>query len=294
MTDIVQPATTKTFVQLLKDNTTKALAILAMLGTLLPTLLPGHPSLVTWYTAMVLLLGVGLHALLASPFCADVRPGWKTGSFWAALVTIVAAVAASAADLQVPGHPGVSKYAGIIVALLASAGYSAVRAKTKDSAFPSGNGGAAVSLLVLVGFCSSLAVTPGCATISPLLPTAIVYVQDATLVLETIDTFVKAYFSMTPDPTHEVKVENAIARARSALDAALRIIHGSQKLDDAQIDAAFADFKVAYTDLLTMTDFLGVHPIDRGQVLAKSQKELQVPEPLIMVRLAAHQAAASK
>src|SRR5687767_9504873 len=86
-----------------------------------------------------------------------------------------------------------------------------------------------------------MAIPVGCATISSKLPIVISAVTDGMMVLDTIEAFVRQFFGKHPAPETQQKVEIAIARARGALSTALRTAHGAEKLDRAEIDAAFTD-----------------------------------------------------
>jgi len=119
--------------------------------------------------------------------------------------------------------------------------------------------------------------TPSCATVVSALPAVISAVVDGALVLDTIASFIRRYFAERPNPDALAKVEIAIARARAALDAALRIAQGAQKLDQAKIDEAFADFRVAYQELLILVQPFG---ISSGDKMAATPGGLQVPAPL--------------
>jgi hypothetical protein len=98
------------------------------------------------------------------------------------------------------------------------------------------------------------------------------------MVLDSIQTFVDTYFRLKPNQDLQSKVADAMARTRSALNAALRISQGAEKLDQAKIDEAFADFRRAYADLLVLLGPLGVQ--QQGGSLKATPGGLAVPEPL--------------
>lgn len=128
---------------------------------------------------------------------------------------------------------------------------------------------------------ASLTAAPGCATVASLLPGVIAAVTDGMMVLDTLELFIKRYFDSRPTAPGRDKLEMFAARARSALNAALRAAHGAEKLDQAQIDAAFAEFRVAYTELLALLEPLGVKTSpDIDRPLAAGPNTLFVPEPL--------------
>ncbi|MES1205011.1 MAG: hypothetical protein ABUS79_03660 [Pseudomonadota bacterium] len=128
---------------------------------------------------------------------------------------------------------------------------------------------------------SAALAAPGCATVATYLPTVIAAVTDGALVLDTIDKFVDRYFESRPNPDLQKKADIAIARTRSALDAALRIAAGTKDLNEAQVDAAFAEFRIAYTDLMALLGPLGV---SSGNALRATPGGLTVPEPLALAR----------
>jgi hypothetical protein len=126
-----------------------------------------------------------------------------------------------------------------------------------------------------------LFVTPGtlgCAVV-PYLPTVIAAVTDANMILDGIEKFVERFFAAKPDSVLQAKVEIAVARTRGALNLALRSAQGVEKLDQAQIDAAFVDFKIAYQELLALTAPLGV---SSGPALRAVPGGLNVPEPMAL------------
>lgn len=132
-------------------------------------------------------------------------------------------------------------------------------------------------LIVLVAVAPSFS---GCAAIVSNLPNVIAAVQDGELIVDAIKEFADLYFVQHPDAAKQAEVMKAVAKARVALDAALRLADGAGKLDQAQIDAAFADFRVAYQDLTSLVGPLGVSV--QGQRLARAGAGLVVPEPLAL------------
>jgi len=138
----------------------------------------------------------------------------------------------------------------------------------------------ALNLAVVVG-----AVVPsqGCAAIVSALPAVISAVTDASLVLSTIESFVNTYFAQPAhvDLEKQKAVNLAITRARTSLDAALRIAHGAEKLDQAKVDEAFAEFKIAYTELIGMVDSIGIKSGPEKRMMA-GPNTLTVPEPLAL------------
>jgi hypothetical protein len=137
-----------------------------------------------------------------------------------------------------------------------------------------------LATILILGLTLSMG-TIGCATIAANLPNVIAAVLDSQMILDSISTVVDAYFKVKPNADQEKKVLTAMARARSALNAALRAAQGAEKLDQAQIDDAFKDFREAYTELLALTGPLGVTA--QGKTFkAAPGGGLIVPEPLAL------------
>lgn len=120
---------------------------------------------------------------------------------------------------------------------------------------------------------------PGCAAVVSALPAVVAAVTDAALVVDSIERFVTRYFVAKPDPARQKDVEAALARARAALDVALRVAQGAEKLDQQQVDAAFAEFRLAYEELLVLVKPLGV---SSGEALRATPGGLAVPEPMAL------------
>lgn len=129
---------------------------------------------------------------------------------------------------------------------------------------------------------SSFMVTAtGCASVVSSLPMIIAAVQDGMIVVDTIARFADSYFAKHPGGAiNPEKVHAAIERSRLALDAALRAAQGVDKLDQAQVDNAFAEFKLAYTDLIALVAPMGIAA--SGDRMMASQGGLTVPTPLAM------------
>lgn len=121
----------------------------------------------------------------------------------------------------------------------------------------------------------------GCAAVAGLLPDVIAYVTDGSQILDAIVAFVNNYFVAHPDPVAQAKFTDAMTKARSALNVALRTAQGAKSLDDASVDAAFADFKAAYLDLMTLVKPYGVVQNDLPAAkFTVSKDTLVVPPPL--------------
>jgi hypothetical protein len=135
-------------------------------------------------------------------------------------------------------------------------------------------------LLVLL----SASLTPSCATVQKNLPTVLAYVQDGMLVLDEIARFAPIVFAAHPDPALEAKVDAGLSKARAALDTALRIAQGTTDINQAQLDAAFAEFKQAYLDVTGLLGPYGVSRQGTAMVARGGPKPtLVVPEPLAVI-----------
>lgn len=134
----------------------------------------------------------------------------------------------------------------------------------------------ALSLVLSATLCLA---TIGCAAIVSNLPIVIAAVTDGIMVLDAIEDFVSKYFLARPNKELEDKIATAMARTRSSLNAALRIAKGAEKLDQAKIDEAFAEFRAAYAELLALLTPLGV---TSGPALRATPGGLAVPEPMAL------------
>lgn len=119
----------------------------------------------------------------------------------------------------------------------------------------------------------------GCAALGALLPDVITYVTDGTAIIDTIASFLNTFFLAHPDPVAQAEVGRAIVKVRAALTTLLRTAQGAKALDDANVDAAFADFKSAYLELMVLARPFGVQPVGTGRTRATANT-LEVPEPL--------------
>lgn len=142
-----------------------------------------------------------------------------------------------------------------------------------------------LATFVLV-LCSAF-LAPGCAAIAAALPDVIAAVTDGAQIIDAIEHFVALYFASHPDADKQKAVGEAITKARSALNLALRSAQGAKDLDDAKIDAAFADFKAAYLELIALCAPYGVKQAKVGR-FAAAPGSLIVPEP---IAFAPHKAA---
>ncbi len=121
----------------------------------------------------------------------------------------------------------------------------------------------------------------GCPAMLAALPDVIAAVTDGTQILDAIESFCTAWFIQHPSVESQQKVSEAIAKARLALNIALRTAQGAKNLDDASIDAAFNDFKNAYIELLSLVKPYGVKESALPSMKMRAAPgELVVPQPL--------------
>ena len=121
----------------------------------------------------------------------------------------------------------------------------------------------------------------GCATVAAVLPDVISAVTDGAQILDAIESFMRLVFVAHPDPDTEAKVAAALAKARTALNVALRTAQGAKDVTDERVDQAFEEFKQAYLELLALCRPYGVTPAKLPHArMATSGQTLQVPEPL--------------
>ncbi len=128
----------------------------------------------------------------------------------------------------------------------------------------------------------ALALT-GCPSLMSTLVDVIAKVQDGVAILDQIQAFVRRWFAAHPDPARQAIIEQAIGRSRTALHAALRAAHGAQEVDQGNADAALADFRAAYSDLLSLLHASGLMSAP-GTLGVAGGEQLRLPEPLALVR----------
>ena len=121
-------------------------------------------------------------------------------------------------------------------------------------------------------------VTSGCAALMAALPDVIAAVIDGGHILDAIEAFL---VGQHPSAEDQKKISEAIGKARTALNAALRTAQGTQDLSDEKIDHAFDEFKVAYMELMSLVRPYGVRMATLPSArFATSREGLQVPEPM--------------
>ena len=107
---------------------------------------------------------------------------------------------------------------------------------------------------VLIGACTPAQV----ATVIETLPKVVQYIQDAQLILDQIDAAAQPILALKADEPLKQEYAKQLGNARSALQVAIRTTKGGQALSQGEIDAAFAEFKKAYTELSKFLDTSGL------------------------------------
>lgn len=138
------------------------------------------------------------------------------------------------------------------------------------------------SLLTAICISLTVPVMTGCAAAIPVLTQIAAVVTDAFVVLQIIDRAATEWFQLHPHVPPEVRAEfeRVYQKALLALNAAQRAIAGSTELSQREYEAAFADFKQAYYELLQLLQREGIARADRTVLVGTSQTVL--PEPLAL------------
>lgn len=110
-------------------------------------------------------------------------------------------------------------------------------------------------------------------------------IQDASLILDQIESFAGTFFKLKPNAEKEEAVSQAVQRARNALIVAQRAAKGTEDLANEDYLAAIGDFRAAY-DALTqaMAGVPGFSVAKAGETsLRTGPGQLVVPEPLALL-----------
>jgi len=116
-------------------------------------------------------------------------------------------------------------------------------------------------------------------TVVPVLSTATAVAQDASTILSLLQTASDAWFAGRPNPTLEEKVRKGISDAKLGLLTAIRTANGATELDAGDADNAFADFRAAYANLVSLLKSIGIVGVD-GMVGISTGEKVSVPSPL--------------
>ena len=140
--------------------------------------------------------------------------------------------------------------------------------------------------LILAG---ALATSSGCATFSssvvPVVTRILAVVLDAQQVVNSIDQVVDVFFAGAPDSPFRDRYEKVLAKVNTSLNLIVRLSQGTQRLDEERVDAAFADFKVAYQELMALLGEMRLaRPVGSTTFLAShgGAAAVNVPPPLAL------------
>lgn len=128
----------------------------------------------------------------------------------------------------------------------------------------------------------ALLLTPACAGVLAFLPKIVNVVSDAILILEQIQQHVDLQFAATPNADLQSKVNQALSKARSALNAVTQAANGAQEADDGNLVAAFDAFRQAYAELLVIVAPFKVQTASGVMRLGVEEGILYVPAPLAL------------
>lgn len=129
---------------------------------------------------------------------------------------------------------------------------------------------------MFVGACTPAQV----ATIVETLPKVVQYIQDAQLILDQIDAAAQPILALKADPELNKEYAKQLGSARSALQVAIRTTKGGQALSQGEIDAAFAEFKQAYTQLSSFLETSGLKV--KGLMSSPDGGSVDIPTPLVV------------
>lgn len=167
-------------------------------------------------------------------------------------------------------------WAAVVSALALVAGYF----REELGPVISGIGTELLKLLLVVAVVASCATVPACGWLTSTIPVVTAFVTRAANVIDTIEQFADLFFQKEPNPKAQTVVDEAILRARAALDA---VSHGGAGVDKARLE-----FEKAYAELLKVVAPLGVRSAEGGLAVARRDElasegglllELRVPPP---------------
>jgi hypothetical protein len=119
----------------------------------------------------------------------------------------------------------------------------------------------------------------GCAAAIPVITKIASVVTDAFLVMDVIDGEVRRFFQANPSfpPELQEKYFTLYRKAMTALNAAQKAVAGAKNLSQDEYDAAFADFKAAYLEILDLLEKNGI--TQDGTLGLASGEKIELPEP---------------
>ncbi len=139
------------------------------------------------------------------------------------------------------------------------------------------------ALLLALPLCLLVpATTTGCAAAIPVLTKIAAVITNAKIVLDIIDGGAREWFRTHPDTPDKViaEYEKIHQKALLALDAAAQAVAGSTDLSQDEYDAAFAEFKQAYIDLVNLLHKQGI--AQDGTMGAADGSTIELPTPMAL------------
>jgi len=144
---------------------------------------------------------------------------------------------------------------------------------------------AALTALAVVLLAATPVAVTGCVGM-PALATALTRIADAEQILNLLQTIVDDItHSNQVTPEQQVALQSAMTRAWVALNFATRAVNGAKSLSEADTQAAFTDFRNAYSDLSKLLQSVGVISVPANgmsQVLTGASRGRAVPSPLAL------------
>lgn len=178
----------------------------------------------------------------------------KTVYFRIVLAAVAAAIAASAQVFP--------QYASVLNALAAFLGGVSIPAESVQKAVK-----AAPKAAVMLLICALTFPSLGCAGGLPaILQEVNEYISDGSLLITALHAAYEFFLvssGVTLDPAVKAKIDQAFVDVSLSLDSSLRATRGAEELSENDVDAAFADFKAAYTSLVDLLDQVGA--IQKGK-----------------------------
>jgi hypothetical protein len=124
--------------------------------------------------------------------------------------------------------------------------------------------------------------TTGCPAAIPVLTTIAAVIHNARIVLDIIDGGAQEWFRTHPETPEKVRAEYAKLHQKAllALDVAAQSVSGATDLSQKEYDAAFAEFKQAYINLV---DLLHRQSIASDNLMGASDgSTFVIPEPMAL------------
>ena len=113
----------------------------------------------------------------------------------------------------------------------------------------------------------------------PVISEIVAIVSDAQEILAIIDAAAQLFFAQHPELVEaRARYTSIMSKAHVSLDAAIRTMRGATELEQNKVDEAFANFRVAYGDLLALVESLGL--THGGKFAAGPRAGEAIPQPI--------------